>query len=214
MNFFMDYIFPWLVAALMLFICLILGAIPASAVAGGASSVLMWGLLCGAIMAAACGWLVYMYADMELSNPWLAAIIGGMISFGVTMYYPADTLINGHKYAEYTRNIAPHVETFGLTHFEQIDNGDGTITDEEMDSALANLRLGNEELLLLNHMKSAQSDVGHVIGSYTTTTYVWISTGNGGGYMSPVTTTHYIYGISRADLESYPARMVEKWKHW
>lgn len=43
---------------------------------------------------------------------------------------------------------------------------------------------------------------------------MWISTGNGGGFMSPVITTTYIYGVSRGDLEHYPERVNEKWKLW
>ena len=211
MDWFMDYVFPWLMAALMLALCVLIGMLPASAVSGGASSVWLWGLLCALVMTAVCGWIAYMMADMSFyRHQWLAAVVFGIASFAATMYFPADTLINGHKYAAYTREIAPHVAAFGTKRFAEIDNGDGIITDEEMDGALSTLTLDASERRLLEHMDSAQSDVGHVIGSYTT--YVWISTGNGGGYFSPI--ENYIYGISRSDLESYHARMIEKWKHW
>ncbi len=200
---------------LMLGLCFIVGMLPASAVAGGASSVLTWGIIAGLIMAALCAWLGYMFGDMEYNNPRPTAIISAIIAFAVTMWLPVDTYVNGHSYAVYARQVAPIVQTFVLEHFDDIDGDrDGTITDEEMGTALSRLSLTNEQRQALEFMRNNQSEAGHVIGSYTTTTYVWISTGNGGGFMSPVITTTYIYGVSRGDLEHYPERVIEKWKQW
>jgi hypothetical protein len=199
----------------MLGLCFIVGMLPAGAVEGGSSSVLTWGIFAGLIMAALCAWLGYMFGDMELNKPRATAIVSAIIAFAVTMWLPVDTYVNGHSYAVYARQVAPVVRTFVLEHFDDIDgDGDGTITDSEMDTALSRLSLTNEQRQALEFMRSNQSEAGHVIGSYTTTTYVWISTGNGGGYMSPVITTTYIYGVSRGDLEHYPERVIEKWKLW
>ncbi len=204
-----------LMGVLMLGLCVLVGWLPASAVSGGASSVLIWGIIAGLIMAALCGWLAFMFADMELESTRPATTIAAVIAFTATMWLPADTYINGHSYAVYARQVAPIVRTFVLEHFDEIDaDRDGTITDEEMGNALSTLSLTNEQRQALEFMRSNQSEAGHVIGSYTTTTYVWISTGNGGGFMSPVITTTYIYGVSRGDLEHYPERVNEKWKLW
>lgn len=205
-----------LLAAIMLVVCFFMGMIPALAVGGGASSVLTLGILLAGVMAAACAWLGFMVADMETRRPALVATICGAVGFATSMWLPADTLMNGQKYAAYARYITPIVRTFALEHYDKIDTDrNGIITDEEMSAALSNLTLTQEQRQALEYMRSNQSEAGHVIDSYTTTTYVWISTGpNGAGYMSPVITTYYIYGISRGDLETYPERTITKWQKW
>ncbi len=205
-----------LMAVLALVVCFLVGMLPASAVSGGATSVLVFGLLCAGGMAALCGWVASMMADMEGENPRLAAIICAAIAFVATMWLPADTFINGHSYAVYARQTAPMVRSYVLEHFDQIDTDhDGTITDSEMGAALSTQSLTGEQRQALQYMRNNQSEAGHVIGSYLTTTYVWISTGSdGSGYMSPIVTTNYIYGVNRGDLETYPARVIEKWKLW
>lgn len=205
-----------LLALLLLGLGLFLGLLPASAVEGGSSSVLLWGLLTAGIMGALAYWLTFMAADMETSRPHRAATIGAIMMFGVTMWFPADTLINGHRYAAYARQIAPVVKSYVLEHFDDLDtNRDGIITDGEMEAGLKRLQLSGEQRQALEFMRANQSEAGHVIDSYTTTTYVWITTGpNGAGYMSPVVTTTYVYGVSRFDLGDYPERVVEKWKEW
>jgi hypothetical protein len=205
-----------LLALLILAVCFFVGMLPASAVSGGASSVLGFGLLAAVIMSGFSIWIAWMIADMETGRPRLVATICGAIAFATTMWLPADTIINGQRYAAYARYITPIVRAYVLANFHEIDTDDsGVITDEEMSTALSRLTLSQEQRQALEFMRGNQSEAGHVIDSYTTTTYVWISTGpNGAGYMSPIITTHYIYGISRRDLEGYPERTIEKWKHW
>lgn len=205
-----------LLATLLLAMGLFLGLLPASAVDGGSSSVLLWGIVTAGAMGALGYWLTFMAADMETNRPHRVATIGAIIMFGATMWFPADTLINGHRYAAYARNIAPIVKAYVIEHFDEVDaNHDGIITDGEMESALNRLPLTGEQRQALEFMRANQSEAGHVIDSYTTTTYVWISTGpNGAGYMSPVISTTYVYGVSRGDLEHYPERVIEKWKQW
>lgn len=203
-------------AVLILGACFLMGMIPALAVDGGASSVLTLGILLGGVMAAFSAWMGFMFADMENLRPALTATICGVVAFAVSMWLPADTLMNGQKYAAYARYITPIVRTVALELFDEIDSDkSGIITDEEMKSALERLTLTSEERRALEYMRSNQSEAGHVIDSYTVTTYVWISTGsNGAGYMSPVVTTYYIYGISRSNLETYPERTIAKWQKW
>ena len=203
-------------ALLMVGLALITGMLPASAVDGGASSVLLWSIVTAAIMGGISYWLAFMFGDMETRRPHRFATICTAVMVVATIWFPADTLINGHRYAAYARYITPIVKSYVLANFDEVDaNRDGIITDGEMESALTRLSLTGEQRQALEFMRSNQSEAGHVIDSYTTTTYVWISTGpNGAGYMSPVITTHYIYGVSRGDLENYPERTIEKWKHW
>ncbi len=204
-----------LLALLMLGLCVLMGMLPAGAVEGGASSVLIWGVVTALIMGAFSAWIGYMMGDMEFNNPRATAIVSAVVAFIATMWLPADTYINGHSYAVYARKMAPVVRNFVLEHFDQIDaDRSGTISDEEMGAAISTLSLTDEQRQALQFMRDNQSEAGHVTGSYTTTTYVWISTGNGGGYMSPIITTNYIYGVNRGDLEHYPERVIEKWKLW
>jgi hypothetical protein len=218
MDLFGKFLFGFL-ALLVLGLCFIVGMLPASAVEGGAAPVLIWGVVAGLIMGAFSAWMGWMFGDMEFRSdrsPRIAAAVSGIAAFVVTMWLPVTTYTNGHDYAIYARQIAPIVRTYVLENFDQIDvDHSGVITDGEMDAALSNLTFTDEQRRALEFMRSNQSEAGHVIDSYTTTTYVWITTGpNGAGYMSPIITTTYIYGVSRGDLEHYPERVIEKWKLW
>jgi hypothetical protein len=217
MDLFGKFLFGFL-ALLLLGLCYIVGMLPASAVEGGASPVLIWGIVAGLVMGAFCAWMGWMFGDMEFNSdrsPRIAAIISGIAAFVVTMWLPVNTYTNGHDYAVYARQISPIVRTYVIENFDRIDvDHNGDISDEEMGAALSNLTLTDEQRRALEFMRNNQSEAGHVIDSYTTTTYVWISTGNGGGYMSPIITTTYIYAVSRGDLEHYPERVTEKWKLW
>ena len=207
-----------ILALLVLGLCFILGMLPASAVEGGATPVLLWGTVVGLLTGGFSAWMGWMVGDMEFRSdrsPHIVAAICGIVAFAVTMWMPVTTYINGHDYAVYARQIAPIVRTYVLENFDHIDaDHNGDITDEEMSAALSNLTFTDEQRQALEFMRNNQSEAGHVIGSYTSTTYVWISTGNGGGYMSPIITTTYVYAVSRRDLEHYPERVVEKWKLW
>jgi hypothetical protein len=218
MDFFMEKCLPVLLLALLLALCWLVGTLPAGAVEGGPSSVLFWGFVAGAIMAAFCGWLGYMFTDMASyrSDPRVGAGVVAVLAFVCTFWAPGHTLLNGHNEAAYLREMAPKVVAFGLRHFDEIDTDrNGEMNETEMDNALERLSLSGSEREILSLMIAQRSDAGHVIGSSTSTTYVWIPVGDkGGGYMSPITTTTYYYAINRADLEGYPARVKEKYKHW
>ncbi len=215
-DFLTDKILPVVVIGLVLGLCVAAGGLAASAVAGGPGSVFGWALLAVVIMAVFSAFFGYMFWDITgLGNPKTGAVMVCIAAAVCTLVLPINTLINGHKEASFHREIAPKLQSFVLIHFDEIDaDHDGTITDGEMTQALKQLRLSGEERNLLAYMRAQQSDVGHVTSSYTQTTWVWISTGNGGGYMSPIITTHYVYGINRDDLTGYPDRMTEKYKKW
>lgn len=81
----MEKFLLFLLAALLLGMGFFLGLLPASAVSGGASSVLLWGIVTAGVMGALAYWLTFMVADMEVERPHLIATIGAIIMFGVTM---------------------------------------------------------------------------------------------------------------------------------
>jgi hypothetical protein len=106
--------------------------------------------------------------------------------------------------------MAPKVRAFALQHFDEIDDDhDGIITDGDMKQAIK--RFSGEERELLVFMRKQQSEVGHAISSYiTTSTYllpfgdVWVP--------QEQSAADYVYGISRDDLIGYPDRVTKKYK--
>jgi len=215
LEFFMGKILPGVMIFLLLALCAGVGAFPASAVAGGPGSVFGWGLLAMIVMAAFCAIVGYVaWGIANLADPKTGAVIIGIVAAVCTLVLPINTLINGYRDAAIHGEMAPKVQSFALRHFDDIDaNHDGTITDGEMQQAIEQLRLSAEEREILTYLRAQQSEAGHVISSSTTTTWVWISIGNS-GYLSPITTTHYLYGINRQDLAGYPSRVTERYKKW
>ena len=217
LDFFVEKVLFGILVLLVLFLCFLAGGMAASEIEGGPSAVVQWACVAAVIMGAIGAFIGYIWWDIaDFGKPITGAIFIGFIAVACTALLPADQYVNGHSVAVYHREQAPLVQAFALRHFDEIAIGHAdTITDGMMDMAVDHANLSTEDHDLLVYMRAQQSEVGHVIDSYTTTTYVWISTGtNGGGYMSPVTTTTYIYGINRGDLESYPARVTEKYKMW
>ena len=108
------------------------------------------------------------------------------------------------------------MRSYILQHYDAIDtNHDGMIVDAEMAVALEDVSLEAGARQVLERMRIDQSLAGHAIGSYPVNTWVWITTGtNGSGYMSPIVSIEYIYGISRADLDLSPQRVLERWRYW
>ncbi len=219
MDFFMNYIFLPFTVLLTLALTVALGAMPAGAVEGGRKGVVKATLLTMAIIGAIYAGFGYMLWDVAFyrSSDWPAST-GSYIGFAFAVIClaicPVHTLINGGTRAQFLRDMAPRVQRFVEHHFAAIDkDGSGVIIEAELKQALSSLGLDSEEMATLKHIKDELSEIGHVIDSYTTTTWIWITVGKG-GYMSPVTTTHYVYGISAEDVPGYPARVIEKYKHW
>ncbi len=219
MDFFMNYIFLPFTGLLILFLTVALGSMPASAVEGGRKGVVWATLLTMAIVGAIYAGLGYMIWDVAFyrSSDW-PTITGAYIGFALAVVCiaicPVHTLLTGGTRAQFLRDMAPRAQRFVERHFAALDkDGNGVIIEAELKQALSSLTLDSEEMATLKHIKDELSQIGHVIDSYTTTTWVWISVGKG-GYMSPVTSTHYVYGISAEDVPGYPARVIEKYKHW
>jgi hypothetical protein len=106
--------------------------------------------------------------------------------------------------------MAPKVQAFALQHFDEIDaDHDGIITDGDIKQTIECFSGAERDLLV--HMREQQSEVGHAISSFiTTSTYllpfgdVWVP--------QEQSAADYVYGISRDDLIGYPDRVTKKYK--
>ena len=219
MDFFMNYIYLPFTALLTLAVTVAMGAIPASAVAGGRRGVVGATLLTMAIIGAIYAGFGYMIWDVAFyrSSDWPAsagAYIGFALAVVCIAICPIYTLLTGGTRAQFLRDMAPRVQPFVERYFAAIDSdGNGVITEEELKKAVKSLGLDSEEMTTLKHIKDELSEIGHVISTYTTTTLVWTPIGKG-GMMIPRTTTHNVYGITVEDLPGYQPRVIEKYKHW
>jgi len=219
MDFFMNYIYLPFTALLTLAVTVAMGAIPASAVAGGRRGVVGATLLTMAIIGAIYAGFGYMIWDVAFyrSSDWppsAGAYIGLALAVVCIAICPIHTLLTGGTRAQFLRDMAPRVQPFVERYFAAIDSdGNGVITEEELKKAVKSLGLDSEEMTTLKHIKDELSEIGHVISTYTTTTLVWTPIGKG-GMMIPRTTTHNVYGITAEDLPGYQPRVIEKYKHW
>jgi hypothetical protein len=212
-SFFDWFMFVALLACIM-GVCLLIGLLASSSFESGAEAMALWTALACVICGALSAWLGFMIADMEFDNVRAWTIGIGLAGAIVTALPSASFSLQGHEIAAYQREMAPKAQAYALANFGDFDrDNSGLITDDELATAASSLPSA-EGRQYAQFLRDEQSLAGHVIGSYDTTTYVWISTGNGGGYMSPVTTTTYIYGITRDDLSGFTARTNERYKRW
>jgi len=93
--------------------------------------------------------------------------------------------------------LAPSVSAFALKNFDRLDKrGNGVISREELEVALAYDSFTPAERVLLKRLAFDLCLAGHVID-----TLVAVSPNSGG------VSTLNIYGANRSDLESYPNRV-------
>lgn len=220
LDFFMMTVLPIFLYGIMVVLYFLLGAlISQSAVSGGRGIVLMAGTLCGIFAGLMLGFITYFMIDIDYSYRSYAETAGyvsGVIGFLVTFAPALHLVLTGKQQASYLRQIAPTVKEIGLANFAEVDqDGNGTLTTKEIALALEKLGVDpKDRRRVLKHIHDEISEVGHVIDSYTTTGFIFISNPKGGGMMVPTTTTHYVYGVSRADLESYEAKIIHKYRRW
>ncbi len=220
MDFIMFTVIPILLTAMMAVLLFILGTMSSqSAISRGRSGVFTAGTITGLFAGALLGFFVWFLANMDyhwrphaMTVAYACAAVSFLICFAPALF----TLLTGKQTAEYLRQIAPTVKEIGLASFAEADqDGDGTLTTKELALALEKLGVDpKDRRRILKHIHEEISEVGHVIDSYTTTGFIFIANPKGGGIMVPTTTTHYVYGVSRSDLESYPDRIIQKYRHW
>lgn len=97
--------------------------------------------------------------------------------------------------------MAPAVASYALANFDKLDiDGDGLLTQADLQVALDDEGLGQNERALVKRLRFDLSLAGHVIDSY-----VSMSPMSGAG------TVINTYGASRADLESYARRVADEY---
>jgi hypothetical protein len=170
---------------------------------------IFWSAVALAVLGAVYGFMgsiVLSIATDNLSMSFLPGIIGTTVAFFVVELviaaYSANDIAEDIRLQ---KHMAPAVAEYALTRFADIVDVDGgVIKKEHIEAAFEG---GNTELLA--QLQSHIDDIGHVIGSYTTHGFVMV-----GSVMVPTTTTHNIYGISKADLQAYPERISAIYSRW
>lgn len=141
-----------------------------------------------------------------------ATVAAALVAFSCTSVAPVYILLTGNRTAAQMRTFAPMVQSFALAHFDEIDVPDnGVLVEFELNQAAS--KFPGRDKQMLEYMRAHLSDMGHVIGSYTTTSTSYLMVGR---VMIPQTHTnvHEFYGITRADLNEYPARVIERYSNW
>ncbi len=209
-----NWIIPTLFAGVGIALCVAAGSISTSVVSRGPRAVIVYALQTAAIASsfgAIAGVLVWQMG--HLGSPLTGAYTVGVLTGMSSLLVPFWQLKEGYNYASHLRKSAPQIQAFAILFFDTIDtNRDGEITEDDMCEAMHSFAIDEQQLL--QSMRNQLPEIGHAIGSTSSTTYVWINIANGGGYFSPITLTNTIYAINRADLISYVDRIVEKYKRW
>ena len=179
-------------------------------------------LACSIIAATATTWIVHWF-DSELMEapihtqryPFFTARVTAAAALAITLIVPVQTLYNGHAQAAYVRSIASDVAEFGQSNFNEIDTDkSGILTAGELLAVLKSGAFrGAKSVEYLIHMHSSLLDVGHVISTEYIPTVILVPVGDGFTQI-PSSVPSYTYGISRDDLNSYPARAKHKYRRW
>ncbi len=116
----------------------------------------------------------------------------------IVFYAPGETLIKGHNRAKSLRTIAPLVQQMAGDVFDDIDtNKDGILTESELKNHINQIPATSDIHTALVHTYNDIEGVGHIIGSFISTSAIL-----------------YTYGVSRKDLQTYPTRVTQRWKNW
>ena len=160
------------------------------------------------VLGAFFGFLAGMMIDLQFrlydnTNIWLGAVAGAGSYFAVEAIIAAFSAKGIAKGIRLQKQIAPAVAEYAMKRFASIiDVGSGVIKVQDLTDDSANSEL-------LDQLRLYHSEIGHVIDSYTTTSFIMA-----GKVMVPTTVTHYVYGVSKEDLLSYPGRVASDYSRW
>jgi len=192
-----------------------LGLIPAVGVYRGPTTLgILSGLSAGLVfmistIATACTVNPAVFND-QCTGPVMVGLLAGACNLVVPVY----VLISSYSSANRHNKMAPLVSQFLLERFDDINLArDGVITSSDLDHALAIPALPKEMRKVLAYAKAEQGAIGHITGSYMTEETVYVPF----GYMAVPATQQvekHTYGICRADLEAYPAKVKNEFKDW
>ncbi len=214
----MNRLIPTIMGLLLVAIICILGCLGALfaeiAVASGPFTYLLsatvGSLLCALMTFFSASLAIGLFTNDELSvtdnrnNAISYAISGILFLASMTM-----SIVNfngmGAKAVHLNEN-ANTLQQAALAFFNKVDaNHNGTITEQELIQALNTSVLNKEESRVAEDINNRRSEVGHVIDQQTHI----IPSGK-----TIIVTTTYTYGVNAQDLETYPARIKDKYKHW
>jgi MFS family permease len=140
-------------------------------------------------------------------------VIGGGILYLVSIAGGIGIALSAPDMKRYVLE-APLVKEFFLKNFDALrSEKQDLITEPALETALANESWTAGQRHLIEHVLTDMSEVGHVIDSKTVSGLTVIPTG-GAMLMMPTSRTKRVYGISKADLETYPERRQKKWQKW
>ncbi len=168
---------------------------------------------CGSVL---CALLTYFIASMAIDvfsiatcsedrNKVIACAVSAIL-FVVSMTFPIMSFHGMRARAVDLIENSNSLQQTALTFFYKVDaDNNGTITDQELEQAINTSRLSPKEISIANDIKDRKPEVGHVIDQQT---HVMPA-----GKTCMVYTT-YTYGITSQDLDTYPSRIRDRYKHW
>ncbi len=201
----------WLsIVALMLAFAFLIGFAGAdAAVEGGPTMFLAGGFLLSLLVAYQNGLFMRLFLDsvFETLTTQRAIAVGfGLLSFLIAF---VPVVINRETLKRETKHIRESsliAQQHVLRLFEKFDsNADGTVTSDDLDKAETNTDLSKTDRSFASAVKNKLSDLGHETARTTSIIPCGISS-------CPVTTIHY--GITKNDLETYPKRMIDRYRNW
>lgn len=156
---------------------------------------------------------LFVRPDGDSFPPLQAAAIG--VGFGLLPVCYGWVVIPRRKV--YLEDIAPQIKKFALRRFTDLDrDGDGVITQGDLLS-LKDIKFNPKERELLSELRWLLDDIGHVIDVIPSASFgynQWQSATSGFPVYTTGTEYTSIYGISREDLEKYPATIKDRYINW
>lgn len=177
--------------------------------ANGPLAFLLGATLCSVLAAAANGLLIYvMIGNYSRASQHRVSLSFAytFFAFGVALIPPFVSMDGIHTKASNINDSSRITQQRLVQLFETLDtNNNGVITSIELVSAIKRNTLSNSDLSIVENACANVAEIGHVVDKHThfTTT---------GHTMVPYTV--YTYGISKSDLNNYPERMIQRYKHW
>ncbi|MBY0548634.1 MAG: hypothetical protein K2W95_15290 [Candidatus Obscuribacterales bacterium] len=169
-------------------------------------------LLSTGTLAALTGGVVAWYCRQHPQNFTFTARTLPLAVFAFTWLMPVEMAVNTKQKATQLRETANLVQRHGLAAFYKVDaDGDGTLTVQEIDSALqGNKSLNPQETEYLSLIRAEIAEVGHVTSSHSS---AFDQDDGEGNKIHHLITTH-TFGVNRDDLISYPDRLEAKYRNW
>lgn len=210
----MAIVFGTLLVLALALVCFMFGVLAVEASREHGKHWLVFaGALAGVVSGAVLGVLVWMSADVEgVRDPMVWAWSASVVGFIIAQIPAVHALLTTKLNAEAMIERAPGVSQYALKVFDWLDsNSNDLVVEGELERALD--EGGDKEMIayILCHI----STIGHVIDKKTSTILVPVyNSVTKTSTFVPINQTHYTYGISRDDLETYEGRLRTYYRNW